>query len=150
MFDSSNVENTRNSPPLLIPAMQIHLFNSNSASPLTRRLCMNKLEFCCVILEEMQNVFDSAAVFRGIFLEAARRIVGRTTTTVNGAHQNDRSHANERPPQAPADHGSGHDADRDAILVPNDEGFNMYDALFGMEDLTSAAGLGPWGNFEMF
>lgn len=119
--------------------MQIHLFNSTSISPLTRRLGMNKLEFCCVILEELQSVFDSAAVFRGIFLEAARRIAGRTTTANGDQHTDD--HAHVRAPQAGAEH--------DAVLVPKNDGFNMYDALFGMEDLSSS-GVGFWSDFEAF
>ncbi|KAM0713380.1 hypothetical protein Q7P37_010342 [Cladosporium fusiforme] len=125
-------------PPLLVPAMHIHLSNSASSSPLARRLGMNKLEFCCVILEELQSVFDSASVFRGIFLEAARRIASRATTA--NRVENLSSHSDVSAPQA----GNTHDA----VQVPNDDGFNMYDALFGMEDLSSSAGF--WSDFEAF
>lgn len=100
---------------------------------------MNKLEFCCVILEELQGVHDSAAVFRGVFLEAARRIAGRATPITNGALHTD-NHPHVQSSQAPTDH--------DAVLVPNNDGFNMYDALFGTEDISSSWA-GFWSDLEV-
>lgn len=63
--------NTR--PPLLVPAMHVHLLNSKSSDPLSRQISLNKLDFCMLLLGELQASYDSAGVFRGVFLEAIRR-----------------------------------------------------------------------------
>jgi hypothetical protein len=60
-------------PPLLVPAMHVHLLNSKSADPLSRQISLNKLDFCMLLLGELQAAYDSAGVFRGVFLEAIRR-----------------------------------------------------------------------------
>ncbi|RHZ55475.1 hypothetical protein CDV55_102915 [Aspergillus turcosus] len=61
-------------PPLLVPAMHIHLLNCKSDDPLTRQLGLNKLDFCMLILKVMQDVHTVASYYRGIFSEAIRHI----------------------------------------------------------------------------
>ncbi|KAJ5782825.1 Transcription factor [Penicillium paradoxum] len=61
-------------PPLLVPAMHVHLLNCKSPDPLSRRLGLNKLELCMIVLEQMKDTHPSSSVFRGIFLEAIRYI----------------------------------------------------------------------------
>ncbi|KAJ5458277.1 hypothetical protein N7475_009665 [Penicillium sp. IBT 31633x] len=52
-------------PPLLVPAMHVHLLNCKNSDPLSRRLGLNKIEL---------TPTPSSSVFRGIFLEAIRYI----------------------------------------------------------------------------
>jgi hypothetical protein len=54
--------------------MHVHLLNSKSLDPLSRQISLNKLEFCMLLLGELQAAYDSAGVFRGVFLEAIRRM----------------------------------------------------------------------------
>lgn len=54
--------------------MHVHLLNSKSTDPLSRQISLNKLEFCMLLLVELQAAYDSAGVFRGVFLEAIRRV----------------------------------------------------------------------------
>ncbi|PKX97276.1 Zn(II)2Cys6 transcription factor [Aspergillus novofumigatus IBT 16806] len=61
-------------PPLLVPAMHIHLLNCKSDDPLTRQLSLNKLDFCMLILKVMQDVHTAASYYRGIFSEAIRHL----------------------------------------------------------------------------
>ncbi|KAB8218256.1 C6 transcription factor [Aspergillus novoparasiticus] len=61
-------------PPLLVPAMQVHLLNCKSSDGFIRRLGLNKLELCMMILEQMQHTYPSASIFRGVFLAAIRQI----------------------------------------------------------------------------
>ncbi|KAE8378348.1 C6 transcription factor [Aspergillus bertholletiae] len=61
-------------PPLLVPAMQVHLLNCKSSDDFIRRLGLNKLELCMMVLEQMQHTYPSASIFRGIFLGAIRQI----------------------------------------------------------------------------
>ncbi|KAF7166272.1 hypothetical protein CNMCM5623_000029 [Aspergillus felis] len=61
-------------PPLLVPAMHIHLLNCKSDDPLTRQLSLNKLDFCMLILKVMQDVHTVASYYRGIFSEAIRHL----------------------------------------------------------------------------
>ncbi|KAE8147144.1 C6 transcription factor [Aspergillus avenaceus] len=61
-------------PPLLVPAMHVHLLNCKSSDPLSRRLGLNKLDLCMMILEQMQHTYPSASVFRGVFLGAIRQL----------------------------------------------------------------------------
>ena len=53
--------------------MHVHLLNSKSSDPLTRQISLNKLDFCMLLLGELQAAYDSAGVFRGVFFEAIRR-----------------------------------------------------------------------------
>ncbi|KAJ6008619.1 hypothetical protein N7522_003635 [Penicillium canescens] len=61
-------------PPLLVPAMHVHLLNCKSPGPLSRRLGLNKLELCMMVLEQMQHTHPSSSLFRGIFLAAIHHI----------------------------------------------------------------------------
>ncbi|KAJ6139441.1 hypothetical protein N7471_005927 [Penicillium samsonianum] len=61
-------------PPLLVPAMHVHLLNCKSPDPVSRRLGLNKIEVCMIVLEQMQSTHPCSSVFRGIFLEAIRYI----------------------------------------------------------------------------
>ncbi|KAJ5423810.1 Transcription factor, partial [Penicillium cf. griseofulvum] len=61
-------------PPLLVPAMHVHLLNCKSPDPVSRRLGLNKIEVCMIVLEQMQHTHPCSSVFRGIFLEAIRYI----------------------------------------------------------------------------
>lgn len=64
-------------PPLLIPAMQMHLLNCNSANPLSRRLRLNKLNICMMVMEEFQKVYTVASIYRGIFAKAIQQFYAR-------------------------------------------------------------------------
>ncbi|KAL4998757.1 fungal-specific transcription factor domain-containing protein [Aspergillus recurvatus] len=61
-------------PPLLIPAMQMHLLNCRSGTPLSRRLRLNKLNACMMIMEALQQVYTVASIYRGIFAKAIQLI----------------------------------------------------------------------------
>ncbi|RAL05303.1 Zn(II)2Cys6 transcription factor [Aspergillus ibericus CBS 121593] len=61
-------------PPLLIPAMQIHLLNCRSGSPLARRLRLSKLNVCMMVMEEFQRVYTVASIYRVIFAKGIQQI----------------------------------------------------------------------------
>ncbi|PYI05605.1 putative Zn(II)2Cys6 transcription factor [Aspergillus sclerotiicarbonarius CBS 121057] len=61
-------------PPLLIPAMQIHLLNCRSGSPLARRLRLSKLNVCMMVMEEFQKVYTVASIYRVIFAKGIQQI----------------------------------------------------------------------------
>ncbi|OQE71575.1 hypothetical protein PENNAL_c0104G01697 [Penicillium nalgiovense] len=61
-------------PALLVPAMHVHLLNCKSPDPVARRLGLNKIEVCMIVLEQMQHTHPCSSVFRGIFLGAIRYI----------------------------------------------------------------------------
>jgi hypothetical protein len=65
--------------------MHVHLLNSKSLDPLSRQISLNKLEFCMLLLWELQAAYDSAGVFRGVFLEAIRRMSLDSTYRPTGA-----------------------------------------------------------------
>lgn len=54
--------------------MHIHLLNCKSADALTRRLSLNKLELCMMVMEELEKTYASASIYRGVFLEAIRQL----------------------------------------------------------------------------
>lgn len=54
--------------------MHVHLLNCKSPDPLSRRLGLNKLELCMMVLEQLQHTHPSSSLFRGIFLEAIHHI----------------------------------------------------------------------------
>ena len=64
--------------------MHVHLLNSKSLDALSRQISMNKLEFCMLLLGELQAAYDSAGVFRGVFLEAIRRMSPESATRSTG------------------------------------------------------------------
>ncbi|KAL4774361.1 fungal-specific transcription factor domain-containing protein [Aspergillus nidulans var. acristatus] len=79
-------------PPLLIPAMQMHLLNCRSGTSLSRRLRLNKLNACMMVLEEFQQVYTVASIYRGIFAKAIQLICpegagtgGNENTAVTGS-----------------------------------------------------------------
>ncbi|KAH8695414.1 fungal-specific transcription factor domain-containing protein [Talaromyces proteolyticus] len=61
-------------PPLLVPAMHIHLLNCKSEDFLTRQLGFNKLDFCMMVMKELQKIWSAASFYRGIFSEAIRQL----------------------------------------------------------------------------
>ncbi|KAL5044010.1 hypothetical protein BDW71DRAFT_209616 [Aspergillus fruticulosus] len=61
-------------PPLLIPAMQMHLLSCRSGTPLSRRLRLNKLNACMMVMEALQQVYTVASIYRGIFAKAIQLI----------------------------------------------------------------------------
>jgi len=65
--------------------MHVHLLNSKSLEPLSRQISLNKLEFCMLLLGELQAAYDSAGVFRGVFLEAIRRMSPDSSNRSAGA-----------------------------------------------------------------
>ncbi|KAL4790307.1 cytochrome P450 [Aspergillus venezuelensis] len=67
-------------PPLLVPAMHIHLMNCKSSNPLTQQLSRNKLEFCLLILKVMRDVHSSASYYRALFSEAVRHVFPESTS----------------------------------------------------------------------
>jgi hypothetical protein len=67
--------------------MHVHLLNSKSLDPLSRQISLNKLEFCMLLLGELQATNDSAAVFRGVFLEAIRRMSSSSAHRSTGVVQ---------------------------------------------------------------
>lgn len=64
--------------------MHVHLLNSKSSDPLSRQISLNKLDFCMLLLGELQSSYDSAGVFRGVFLEAIRRMSPEKSTRYTG------------------------------------------------------------------
>ena len=76
------------SPPLLVPAMHVHLLGCKSDDRLTRRLAFNKLEMCMTIMRELQKTHTSASIFCGVFGEAVRQLMpGPLDETVWGTAQ---------------------------------------------------------------
>ncbi|KAJ5355025.1 fungal-specific transcription factor domain-containing protein [Penicillium cataractarum] len=61
-------------PPLLVPAMQTHLLQCKCGDPLARRIRLNKLEVCMLVMEELQKTYTVASVYRGIFTKAIQQI----------------------------------------------------------------------------
>jgi hypothetical protein len=61
-------------PPLLVPAMQTHLLQSKFGDPLAKRIRLNKLEVCMLVMEELQKTYKVASVYRGIFKKAIQQI----------------------------------------------------------------------------
>ncbi|OPB37651.1 zn2Cys6 transcription factor [Trichoderma guizhouense] len=62
------------SPSLLVSAMHVHLLNCKSTDALSRRLSLNKLELCMMVMEDLEETYTSASVYRGVFLEAIRQL----------------------------------------------------------------------------
>ncbi|KAL4765938.1 Zn(II)2Cys6 transcription factor [Aspergillus foveolatus] len=73
-------------PPLLIPAMQMHLLNCRSGTSLSRRLRLNKLNACMMVMEEFQQVYTVASIYRGIFAKAIQLICPESAGT--GGNEN--------------------------------------------------------------
>uniref|UniRef100_A0A8H7NHZ0 Xylanolytic transcriptional activator regulatory domain-containing protein n=1 Tax=Bionectria ochroleuca TaxID=29856 RepID=A0A8H7NHZ0_BIOOC len=61
-------------PPLLVPAMHVHLLNCKSENPLTQTLGYSKLELCMAVMRELQKTYTSASIFCGIFNEVLAQL----------------------------------------------------------------------------
>lgn len=91
-------------PPLLLPAMHTHLLNCKSDNTLYRRLAANKLDLCMTIMAELQEIYASAAIFRGIFLEATRQLPSDSAEIYNSPiAQNSQAEAAASPAGSAAD-----------------------------------------------
>ncbi|KAB8218902.1 fungal-specific transcription factor domain-containing protein [Aspergillus novoparasiticus] len=62
-------------PPLLVPAMQVHLLQCKFGDSIAKRIRLSKLEMCMLVLEEFQKTYTVASVYRGIFTKALQQIV---------------------------------------------------------------------------
>jgi hypothetical protein len=54
--------------------MQTHLLQCKFGDPLAKRIRLNKLEVCMLIMEELQKTYTVASVYRGIFTKAIQQI----------------------------------------------------------------------------
>ncbi|KAM0253626.1 hypothetical protein ACHAQJ_007201 [Trichoderma viride] len=61
-------------PTLLVPAMQVYLLNCKFGDSLSRRLGLNMLNMCMMVLEELQKTYSVASVCRGIFGKAIQQL----------------------------------------------------------------------------
>ena len=60
--------------PLLMPAMHTHLMNCKSTDPLSQRLGLNKLNMCMMVLQELQETYVVASIYRGVFSKAIKQL----------------------------------------------------------------------------
>ncbi|TGJ82414.1 hypothetical protein E0Z10_g6353 [Xylaria hypoxylon] len=60
--------------PILVPAMNSHLFESKSSDPLIRQSSLNKLDLFMIVLRKIQDVYSSATFIRGLFLQAIEKL----------------------------------------------------------------------------
>ncbi|KAI0809850.1 fungal-specific transcription factor domain-containing protein [Xylaria sp. FL0064] len=60
--------------PLLVPAMNSHLFESKSSDPLIRQSSLHKLDLFMIVLRKIQDVYSSATFIRGLFLQAIEKL----------------------------------------------------------------------------
>ncbi|KAL7941839.1 fungal-specific transcription factor domain-containing protein [Trichoderma barbatum] len=72
-------------PSLLVSAMHVHLLNCKSTDALSRRLSLNKLELCMMVMEELEETYTSASVYRGVFLEAIRQLYPNYSVSTAGS-----------------------------------------------------------------
>lgn len=54
--------------------MQTHLAQCKSGDPLTKRIKLNRLEVCMLVMEELQKTYTVASLYRGIFTRAIQQI----------------------------------------------------------------------------
>lgn len=74
-------------PPLLVPAMQAHLVQCKFGDTLSKRIRLNKLEMCMLVLEELQKTYTVASIYRGIFTKAIQQIFpGYSAPTLSISH----------------------------------------------------------------
>ncbi|KAJ5538479.1 fungal-specific transcription factor domain-containing protein [Penicillium frequentans] len=59
---------------LLIPAMQTHLQQCKFGNDLSKRVGLNKLEVCMLVMEELQEVYAVASMYRRLFTKAIDQI----------------------------------------------------------------------------
>lgn len=58
----------------MVPAMQVYLLNCKFGDALSRRLGLNMLNMCMMVLEELQKTYTVASVCRGIFGKAIQQL----------------------------------------------------------------------------
>ncbi|KAL3476574.1 fungal-specific transcription factor domain-containing protein [Aspergillus californicus] len=62
------------SAPLLIPAMQTNLLNCKSGDSISKRLRLNKLTMCMLVMEELQKTYTVASIYCWIFAKAIHQL----------------------------------------------------------------------------
>ncbi|EHK17894.1 uncharacterized protein TRIVIDRAFT_194406 [Trichoderma virens Gv29-8] len=73
-------------PTLLVPAMQVYLLNCKFGDALSRRLGLNMLNMCMMILEELQKTYSVASVCRGIFGKAIQQLFPDDAASISLNH----------------------------------------------------------------
>ncbi|TFB00397.1 hypothetical protein CCMA1212_007635 [Trichoderma ghanense] len=73
-------------PTLLVPAMQVYLLNCKYGDALSRRLGLNMLNMCMMILEELQKTYSVASVCRGIFGKAIQQLFPDDAASISLTH----------------------------------------------------------------
>lgn len=66
-----------------MPAMHTHLMNCKSADPLSRRLGLNKLNMCMMVLQELQETYTVASIYRGVFSKAIKQLCPEYASSVS-------------------------------------------------------------------
>lgn len=84
--------------------MHIHLLNCKSADALTRRVGFNRLELCMMVMEELQETYAAAALYRGVFLGAINQLLPHLSVgpTLQNSDVSDPSTSCMEPPEASA------------------------------------------------
>lgn len=54
--------------------MQTHLLQCKFGDSLAKRIRLNKLEVCMLVMEELQKTYTVASVYRGIFTKAIQQV----------------------------------------------------------------------------
>lgn len=54
--------------------MQAHLLHCKTGDPLSKRVRLNKLEMCMLVMEELQKTYTVASIYRAIFTKALQMI----------------------------------------------------------------------------
>ncbi|KAJ5158132.1 uncharacterized protein N7500_007783 [Penicillium coprophilum] len=98
------LHNHTSRPTLLVPAMHIHLRNCNSTDALMRRVGFNNLELCMMVMEELQDTYAAAALYRGVFLGAINKICPQLLvgSTMRNSNLSDPSTAHLETPEESA------------------------------------------------
>ncbi|KAL7785170.1 fungal-specific transcription factor domain-containing protein [Trichoderma ceciliae] len=73
-------------PTLLVPPMQVYLLNCKFGDALSRRLGLNMLNMCMMILEELQKTYSVASVCRGIFGKAIQQLFPDEAASISLSH----------------------------------------------------------------
>jgi hypothetical protein len=70
----------------MVPAMQVYLLNCKFGDALSRRLGLNMLNMCMMILEELQKTYSVASVCRGIFGKAIQQLFPDEAASISLSH----------------------------------------------------------------
>jgi hypothetical protein len=54
--------------------MQAHLLHCKTGDPLSKRVRLNKLEMCMLVMEELQKTYTVASIYRAVFTKAIQMI----------------------------------------------------------------------------